>query len=699
MTEPSEQQISNINLGRMSARDYATLASVKPETPNMNALVAKVQAVFERLRGRGITDDFDVAMLGVELHHALDRASWNHLRTAVSALYGPEAGKMLSLRVEEAEHLSSTEGVSSQVGLSEVRSQLHHLREQVSHDERVSPHIEEIVSCAKSLRKFAGDALSIEGFVGDLVLTLAEVGKRRNLPTEAVDEERKARAIVSHELSRLIIQEAPEQRIGWSFMAYAYEQEYAFPEAELVHFHNVQAFDTGKDWEGLLILLGRLDGRAEDVRRVGAEAVLRYWDSFNVVSNLIRAMLRLDEIDRDLHTLLTFSTSLLFADLPREDLKWVPTQYFTTINILALDRERSIAEAINDGSVRFIERYAMHGSIDGLRWIPRQFRNGALFVRELLNSARKLEPELWTQELDDILAFSHAFGSITDQEYARTAGYKEIRDGSDVPATRRWLAQLLIKIEGNEAVHEAARLLVENIEKYEDENSRVLLKQLENAEVKVFLSGIESKGLDADPRRLKGVGIDHTKTNFFDPSIFSPTSYSLSNEIVEIGALKQIELCKGEDDSLLEALRGVEPSSTKGRAQMEILEARHRDLADAQEPGSFAAKFEHALRTGELELLNRIKSGIPSLLAITVVAKSLFGDKEATQDLLTFFSEDESFLPTDQLLIQRLKKRLSSIDISAVSDPVRLGEVLQMERQTCVVLLRDANEAHALLAA
>jgi hypothetical protein len=86
-------------------------------------------------------------------------------------------------------------------------------------------------------------------------------------------------------------------------------------------------------------------------------------------------------------------------------------------------------------------------------------------------------------------------------------------------------------------------------------------------------------------------------------------------------------------------------------------------------------------------------------LAITVVAKSLFGDQEATQDLLTFFSEDENFLPTDQLLIQRLKKRLSSIDISAVSDPVRLGEVLQMERRTCVVLLRDANEAHALLAA
>jgi hypothetical protein len=132
---------------------------------------------------------------------------------------------------------------------------------------------------------------------------------------------------------------------------------------------------------------------------------------------------------------------------------------------------------------------------------------------------------------------------------------------------------------------------------------------------------------------------------------------------------------------------------------MEIIEARYGDLEKMQEPGSFSAKLEYALRIGDIELLNRIRSRIPKLLAVSIVAKSLFGDQEATKDLLTFFSEEEDLLPADQLLIHRLKKRLSLIDAKATSDPARLGQALQMERPACVALVRIANEAHARKAA
>lgn len=699
MNQPSEQQISNINLGRMSARDHRILAGVRPGTPEVSILIEKVQAVFERLRERGIKDDFDVAMLGVELHSSLSHSSWNDLCKAILEEFGPEAERLLSLRVQSTEHDTVPEGASPQDSVWEARKKFHHLREQIALEDRVSPHSKSLVAASKELQQFSPEVISREGFVADFVLALAEVNRRRTLPAEMIEVEKIAKAYVTHELSRLLIQEAPEERVGWAYLALAYEQEEAFAEAEIVRFHNVQAFDTMRDWEECLVLLGRLEGRANDSRNVGAEALLRYPDSFSIIANVMRAALRLNELERDLPILLELSTRILFIEPPREDLRPWQTQYFMSINILALDLGKDISKSIHDGSVLFIETYLGTQSADQLRWIARNFRNGAVFLKMVLTSVRSSAPNLWSAEFDDILTFSHTFGSIDDQVYARKAGYEAIETENDVVATRRWLAQLITRVDGEDAIDEAVRLLKENIQKYEDEASRVLLRQLENVEMDKFLDGIESKGLDADPVRLKGVGRQNLATKLIAGSAFSSTSYPLAQEIREIGALKKIELCQSEAGSLLDTLKSIKPETVQAKAQMEIIEARYGDLEKMQEPGSFAAKFEYALRIGDIELLNRIRSSVPNLLAVSIVAKSLFGDREATQDLLTFFSDEEDLLPADQLLIHRLKKRLSLIDAKGTSDPVRLGEVLQMERVACVALLRNANEAHALRAA
>lgn len=696
MTSQIEEQIMSIDLSRLSHNDTAVLAHATIGTPAIEALKLKVFRVLENLKIRDIDDDFDVAMLGVKLNYALPRAGWDELLRSVNENFGESAVALLRLRIVPDQEYTDESTAASDVSTWSIREHLNELQERIDYEGRVAPHQDDVVATSINLRRRIGQGITDIGFISDIVSTLAEVGRTRRISTEAQKGEQAAQAEVTHVLSQLIIDVAPEKQEGWSFKARAYELEGAYIEAEFIRLHNVQCFEERRDWEGLLLLLGQLDGRARDARMAGLRALIRFPNNFIILRSTITAMLREDRFEEDFTFLSELSSRLLHATPDREREARIPASLYAATHMRALELGIDISKAVSAGATAFLEKYE---NPDNIRFYAQRFRSGAAFLNLLLASVSQSLPQGLNEQLTDILHYSLCFGSVEDQFSARQHGYASIEDNTDIVATRRWLAQLVVKCDGELGVAEAERLLKENIQKYEDEESRVLLRQIESGDLAIFLSGVNSPDRVADPRRLKGVGQEHGATIIVSPDQFSVTQHPLPKYVEEVGKLKQFDLYCDEPRLMLDAMRASLPTTAQGRVKLEMLEARFGDASDEDSFASFPGKFELALRLGDLQLLDRIQFAMPKLSGLTLVAKSLFGDLEATKSLLTFFANEEALLPSDQILMQRLKRKIASADAGTFLQPDEVNAALQQQKGDCLVYLMDANESHALKAA
>jgi hypothetical protein len=258
-------------------------------------------------------------------------------------------------------------------------------------------------------------------------------------------------------------------------------------------------------------------------------------------------------------------------------------------------------------------------------------------------------------------------------------------DPDDIYA-RNQLAEILTANGGREDRQEAIVLLKGTIEnKPSDGYAHGLLELIqktpEGTPVSIELAVEEPNEISEDEELavVEGVGIEPTQL--------------IPDNIAKWGATRRLrfKLDNGSGTEKKAALKQVTEMLQDGpSAYVKLLAVRQGVwVENGDQVTGFAFAFERALREQDQVTLEMLSERFPRLIALTIVARAIFGDKQSVAKIANLMSVDDfSLHPAARALKRRMVPHLALI---RGGQPVEI--VLTERKNEIIAALHDANEA------